>query len=272
MCLELGSIESFNQTVRGNCYPAALRRRPTHEVKFVMKIILAGPPKTGNVWVESILAIIYKLEILIPPKVPKETAQSLREFIEAGHFKDNAIFHQHFAPTEEFFEAAALAPCHLVTILRNPYDVFVSLYHYIQNFSQGFIRASGAGKSIIGLPIDDPRVLSFLKENFRTQLVLALDWLKCGRSLLLRYEDLHQDAFGQIKRLTDQIQPVEDQVIAAGIEASDAQKLRAKSPEHRKHIRSAKVGDWKNHLKDEHLKIIRDEYADLITALGYEVI
>jgi hypothetical protein len=38
-----------------------------------------------------------------------------------------------------------------------------------------------------------------------------------------------------------------------------------------KHVRTAKVGDSREKLNDEHLAIFRDKYADMIRTLGYEV-
>jgi hypothetical protein len=38
-----------------------------------------------------------------------------------------------------------------------------------------------------------------------------------------------------------------------------------------KHVRTATVGDSKNHLSEQHLKIFRERDSDLIRKLGYEV-
>jgi hypothetical protein len=37
------------------------------------------------------------------------------------------------------------------------------------------------------------------------------------------------------------------------------------------HVRSGTVGESKQHLTEAHLAVFRDQYADLIRALGYEV-
>jgi len=47
--------------------------------------------------------------------------------------------------------------------------------------------------------------------------------------------------------------------------------MRNMSQRMAKHVRSAKVGDSRGKLGDEHLKIFREQYGDLITALNYEV-
>lgn len=237
-----------------------------------MRLLLAGPPKTGNVWLENILAHVYGLTILKPPDVPATRDSDFEEFCGSGRFIDGSIFHQHFAPTERFFEIAESVNCRLLTAIRNPYDTFVSLYFYIQNFREDFIKAGDPGVAIINRPIDDPVVMDFLMHGFRPNLERARAWLRAERSIIVRYEDLHVDPFGETKRITNMIRPVSDDPIRDAIEASDASVLRKQNAGLAKHIRKAAVGDWRNHLNDQHLAIFRETHGDLIKSLGYTVI
>src|SRR3954453_1839028 len=107
-----------------------------------MRLLLAGPPKTGNVWIENILARIYGLRILEPPHVPSTSDDDFEEFCKQGKFADNTVFHQHFLPTPRFFKIAEDVNCRLLTAIRNPYDTFVSLYFYVQNFRAAFVEAN----------------------------------------------------------------------------------------------------------------------------------
>jgi hypothetical protein len=237
-----------------------------------MKIVIAGPPKTGNVWVENILAHAYGLTILKPPYIPSRSEEELEAFCEAGNFLDNSIFHQHFAPTDLFFEIASRAGCHLVTAIRDPYDTFVSLYFYIQRFREDFLRVGDPGAAIIDLAIDHPTVLDFLRHGFRANLESAQEWLSAGRSIVVRYEDLHADPVREIDRVTAQIQPIADDIVKAAINASDVNVLRNKNEDLAKHIRVGKAGDWRNYLTDEHLHIFREYHRDIIEYLGYCVV
>ena len=236
-----------------------------------MRILLAGSAKTGNVWVENILSLIYDLKVLVPPFIPERNYQSYIDFIEQGLFEDNSIFHQHFDYSTELCEASNALPCHIITVIRNPYDVFVSLYYYIQNFSSSFITANHAGSMAIGKPIDHPDVLRFLEENFRNQLMRSISWMQSGRALIVRYEDVHRDALDTIRKLTENIENVEDSTILKSIELCTASRMRTRGEWMEKHIRSAVTGDWQNHLSKVHLDIFRSSHADLIESLGYEV-
>ena len=97
-----------------------------------MRILIAGPPKTGNVWLKCLLGSIYDLELLKKPEVPLRPDLNLfKEWVEQGGFRDGTIFHQHYRYSDEFCRAVEAVPAHLVTIIRNPYDAFVSGYFTI---------------------------------------------------------------------------------------------------------------------------------------------
>lgn len=234
--------------------------------------MLAGPPKTGNVWVKHMLLSIYGLKRLPKEAEPTETVESFRNFVDAGLFEEGSIFHQHFRYSAELCDLADAVPCHLVTVIRNPYDTFVSFYHYIQRFSDIFSAADTTDAKVIGKPIDDPDVLELLKGTFGYHLVLANEWVNSGRSNIVRYEALHADPQREIRQLTDKIEPVADARIAAAIRNTQADKMRKRNDFLAKHIRSASVDDWKNHLSEPHLEVFRTHHAGLVQGLGYEVL
>jgi hypothetical protein len=246
---------------------------PKPDESTELRIILAGPPKTGNVWVESILAKLYDLEILKGDDIPEKEVEYLRRFVKEGSFRASTIFHQHYRPTDELFEVLESVACTIVAVLRNPYDTFVSLYYYIQNFSQSFVGGGGPGTEIIGKPIDHPDVFRYLRDPFRWNLLVMSEWAEASdRAILVRYEDLHREAFSTVKLVVDRIAPASDIRIRLAIEASRADRLRSKNKHLAKHIRSATVGDWRNHLNEAHLDVFRNQHADLIKRMGYEVV
>lgn len=236
-----------------------------------MRIVIAGPPKTGNVWIENILSCIYGLRILWPPDVPTNDPASFRTFVEEDQFLDQSIFHQHFLPTQAFFDIADSIDFHIVTIIRHPYDTFLSLYNYVQNFSDVFISSRDIAVIMFNKPIEHPHVMLFLEHGFRMNIYQAHEWIKTGRSNVVRYEDMHEDSFRTVKALTEKISPVENEVIAAAIEASVADVMRKRDEYTAKHISGARVGGWREQFTPKHLKIFRERHAPMIEALGYEV-
>lgn len=236
-----------------------------------MRIIVAGPPKTGNVWIKALLARTYQLTILSPPDIPRNIYE-LALWVAEDRFPPDSIFHQHFYPSEILFATCSQVRCHLVTILRNPYDTFVSLYHYIQRFSESYLEADDPGSKLIGKPIDHPDVLSYLEQDFRKNLQNAAAWLASGKTSLVWYERLHSDTLGEFRRLTARIRPVEDAVLTAAVGACTSEAMKKENELMAKHIRSAKVGDWRDHLGPAHLNIFRTAHSALIRRLGYQVV
>lgn len=235
-----------------------------------MRIVLAGPPKTGNVWLENILALAYDLEIL---QVVPQDEVAFDKFCRSGAFGDGAIFHQHFSPIEEYLSAAEAIGCETVTVIRNPYDTFVSVFFYVQNFPEAFRAANEPETQLIGRDINDPIALQFLEEGFARNLEQAEQWIASGRSKVVRYEELHFRPVRTLDRLADELgRPLLGTDIARAVVASRASVMRNRDQTMQKHIRAATVGDWMNHLGDAHLAIFREKHAALIRALGYDVL
>jgi hypothetical protein len=107
--------------------------------------------------------------------------------------------------------------------------------------------------------------------GFRNNMRRAKEWMESGRTLVVRYERLHSDPIAELRSVTDKIQPVPDERIAAALEACSAENMRKLGGGKSKHVRTAKVGDSREKLNEEHLAVFRERYGDMIRALGYEV-
>jgi len=259
-----------------------------------MRIIVAGPPKTGNIWIKCLLSQVYNLEVLYRPP---QTDVAFNRAVQDGWFPDGSIFHQHFAPTPLFLETTSTLNCTLVTIIRNPYDAFVSLYYFVQNFPKQFApnatqwlpkplrnyfvrnfpkrfaRAYNPLHRIYGKPIDHPEVLAFIRDTsggYGIHLLSAKNWLESGRSIILRYEDLKAAPARALGEVAAQIQAVDESALQSAVETCGAENMRKIFKRYRKHIREGKVGDWRNHLTAAHLEALKT-HALWIEALGYEV-
>jgi Sulfotransferase domain len=238
-----------------------------------MRILIASPPKTGNVWLKCLLGSIYDLEWLKGAEVPSRPELDLfEEWVEQGGFRDGTIFHQHYHYSDEFCSLVEAVPAHLVTIIRDPYDAFVSTYFTIQQRAAAGKLGSSKTSFLAGKTLDHPDVITFLKRGgYRKNLFRAADWLHSGRAVVLRYEELLRDPFGSLTKATDQIAPVAPERIRRAVETCSAENMRQRGAGMAKHVRTATVGDSKNYLGEEHLAIFRELYADLIWRLGYEV-
>jgi hypothetical protein len=243
----------------------------TRETDFV-RILIAAPAKAGNMWLKCLLGAIYELEWIKHGEVPERPqVDELRAWLARGGFRDGTIFHQHFDYSDEFCDVVAAVPAHLVTIIRDPYDMFVSSYFTMQQHIGTGKRTGPRADALMGKPLDHPEVLAFLRaDGYRPNLVKAHEWLHSGRAVVLRYEELHRDPHEALRRATEQVTPVPPDRIARAVEQCSAERMRQRSRGMAKHVRAATVGDSRNHLTSEHLTIFRERYADLIRALGYE--
>src|SRR5918994_409106 len=155
-----------------------------------LRIVIVGPPKTGNMWLKCLLGHAYGLRWLRPFEVPERAdLPSLTSWLEAGLFPDGTIFHQHYDFSPEIANALDDVPAHLVTIVRDPYDAFVSTYYTLQHHAAEQNRKERKFTELMGKPLDDPAVIEFLRSGrYRNNLEKARDWITSGRAVVLRYE------------------------------------------------------------------------------------
>jgi hypothetical protein len=143
-----------------------------------MRIVIAGPPKTGNVWLKCLLASIYELRALGPLRSPEApTLESFRWWVAQGLFHDGTVFHQHYDFSHELADVIAAVPAYTVTILRDPYDAFVSSFYTNQKHVDSEVpkrRTRRKASILMGKEIDHPDVLSWLRGGgFRNHLLKA---------------------------------------------------------------------------------------------------
>jgi hypothetical protein len=238
-----------------------------------VRIMIAGPPKAGNVWFKCLLGQIYDLRPLARHETPQRPQfHLLKAWLEGGHFPDGTIFHQHYDYKEELADLVEAVPAHMATIIRDPYDGFVSSYFTIQQHKDDGRRSGRRTDVMAGKSLSDPDVVGYLRNGgFRNNLRRAKEWLESGRSVVVRYEGLHADPIAELRTVTDAIQPVPEERIVAALATCSAENMRQMGGAKSQHVRAAKVGDSREKLTEEHLAVFREKYADMIQALGYEV-
>jgi len=238
-----------------------------------VRIIIAGPPKAGNVWLKCLLGQIYDLRPLSRNETPQRPQFNLlKTWLEEGKFPDGTIFHQHYDYKDELADLVEAVPAHLATIVRDPYDTFVSSYFTIQQHKDDGHRDGRRKDLMAGKSLSDPDVVEYLRNGgFRNNMRRAKEWLESGRSLVVRYERLHSAPIAELRGVTDKIEPVPDERIAAALETCSAENMRQMGGAKSQHVRAAKVGDSREKLNEGHLAVFREKYADMIRAIGYEV-
>lgn len=239
-----------------------------------MRIIVSAPPKSGNHWIGCLLSTIYELQWPTPGgQAATANPESLASFASAGGFPNGSMFHHHSRFHRNLCDVIDAIPAHHVTIVRDPYDVFVSMYYWEQErSSRGLGRDRPRPRHVMyGKPIDHADVLRFLADSFGQNIARALGWLQSGRAIPVRYEELHQDPVHALTRVTDRIESVTGERITAAIETCRADRMRQLDDKMAWHVRTAIVGDSRAKLSDIHFAVFRERHADLIRSLGYDV-
>jgi len=243
-----------------------------------MRIVISSPPKTGNEWLKCLLSTIYDLERIAGDQKAESRLKpsQIPAWIEAGGFKDGWIFHQHCRYSKRIVAAIAAAPAHSVTIIRDPYDQFVSMYYWVQTLADEDVAANNVRRAkprdvMIGKPLDDPAVIDFLATAYGRYLQNAINWVYSGKSVVFRYEELHRDPVAALTQGTDQIASISLEKIKSAIDTCSADNMRKLGPKMARHVRVATVGDSKQRLNEVHLSIFRERHQDLVRMLGYEV-
>jgi hypothetical protein len=238
-----------------------------------VRIVIAGPPKTGNMWLKCLLGRAYGLRWLRSFETPVSADfASLRTWLADGRFPDGTIFHQHYDFAPEIADALEAVPARLVTIVRDPYDAFVSTYYTLQQHAAEKNEKGRKFTELMGKSLDDPAIVEFLRRGgYANNLQKARDWARSGRAVVLRYEDLSRDPFAALQHATAQIAAVDDDRLQIAIDYCRADRMRQRTKGGNKHVRAATVGDSVQQLSLEHLDAFREAYADIITELGYPV-
>ena len=238
-----------------------------------MRIVIAGPPKTGNMWLKCLLGRAYGLRWLRNFETPERADyKALMSWLASNRFPDGTIFHQHYDFSSEVADALDAVPAHLVTIVRDPYDAFVSTYYTLQQHAAEENQKGRKFTELMGKPLDDPAVIEFLRRGgYRNNLEKARDWATSGRAVVLRYEDLSRDPLVELRRATAEIAPVADDSLETAIDYCRANRMRERTKGGSKHVRAAAVGDSVRQLVPDHLDAFREAYAEIIAELGYPV-
>ena len=238
-----------------------------------MRIVIAGPPKTGNMWLKCLLGRAYGLRWLRPFETPERPElASLLLWLAQDRFPEGTIFHQHYDYAPDVADAFAAVPAHIITIVRDPYDAFVSTYHTLQQHAQDDNRKGRKYTELMNRPLDDPAVIEFLRAGgYRNNLEKARDWATSGRATVLRYENLIADPSAALRRAAAALGPLSDDDLDVAIDYCSADRMRQRTKGGSKHVRAARVGDSVHQLTAEHLEAFREAYADLVMELGYAV-
>jgi len=228
------------------------------------RILLVTCPKTGNAWVKSLLSHTYR----IPQHDFSQNAEDLPNVIEnmtAG------VGNIHPWPSLSCYEKASKRGVKLLTIIRHPIRVFLSLFHQTRNKPNEAVYPET-------LMLEDGGQLGkgceeYLRDHFPLRLMISHGWQRLG-VYCVRYEDLHRNVTEELTALTNYIKPVSTERIYSAAQLSNFDMMFKLAVESEKsHFRKGQANISADELPENILRVFRDcdPYPLLFDALGYSL-
>src|SRR6476646_6052142 len=216
------------------------------------RILIAATEKTGNTWLKYLLGHIYDLPTSYISENFSET--------EADSLGNRWVTHQHFLPERSLLTWAARTQTHLLTMIRHPADILVSLYHYCCNYPDHYkedvaVAAALAAdteerRATADLPhhVVDGELLRLLQGRIMCDVNISISWMRTGRASVVRYEDLRVDPLKTLSALAESIAPASRDRIVQAIDACDIKVLRDNYAIDSRFFRRALIGEWRSAL------------------------
>lgn len=235
------------------------------------RIAILSTPKTGNVWMTSLLREAYGVPLQpIDPilrTLPVDVLES---------YGDDWIVYAHVYPDGRALDWLRTNGVHVLTTVRHPCDVLVSLRHFVtwnpDNESDP-ARAMLADGDAFG-----EASAGYVREHFANVLGISMSWSRLG-ALTVRYEDMIANPAHCLGRIAERVGPLPEATIRKAVLLSQFKRMRAGvDPNHglqpwrARHFREGRAGGWREALGDgpvvETMRS-REPFISLFQALGY---
>ncbi len=226
-----------------------------------LKILILSTPKTGNTWLMSLLAAIYDL--------PKLGLVCPFDRDQASKMGPRWIAFHHFLPDAELVDWIREERPFVLTTVRHPGDVLVSLYHHLRGFTQDAVDL-GAMRDMLHQPFERREIYPPARHTFREELDCSIAWKRTGLTRVVRYEDLRRRTRSVLLELTAWLGAVPEERIAQAMERCDIGLMRGLAGKHSGFFRSGEAGGWRAVLSAEMLEdFAREPYRSQFEELGY---
>jgi len=236
-----------------NCF----RADPSH-----LRILVISTPKTGNMWVRSLLHYAYGIPVVEIP--PDWNPASI------GDLGPSWVGHQHFIPTEELVRTLMDERVSVVTTIRHPGDTLVSYIHYLS-----WWKAAEGDAAYELLMADHGQIGAnteeFVRRYFAGIYVRSKSWAELGAHTL-RYEDLAADPMTRLRDLTHRIAPVHEDKLRRSVLLCRADIFRTSGALDPRHVRAATTHQWVRELPPPIISYLKtaEPYLGMCQQFGYD--
>lgn len=224
-----------------------------------MRIAVVSSPRSGNTWIRSMLGDCLN--------VPQYAAHNYLEF---PILPEDCIIQIHWYREPNFQKFLIDNGFKVIVISRHPFDILVSLAHFIQYEPLTSRWLEGNAEIPEKLSGKSPASAEFLEyalswgaENL---LSVTYQWWHDQNSIRLRYEDFIRDPVNEMTKLINIFDGRVGQLDKV-IEENDLEKFR-RTPNN--HGWQGREGVWKDLVPDKFGDIIYQKYELLFKTLYYE--
>jgi hypothetical protein len=227
-----------------------------------LRILISSSPKTGNTWLLNLLVAMYDLpQMGLKSPFDEEHADSLGE---------RWVAFQHVLPQAQVLEWIAARGVLLLTTVRHPGDVLISLYHHLHAFEQA-TENQDVLREMLHVPFERNLIEPPGVGTFADELAISIAWLRAG-SRMVRYENLWRDPGAELEDLAGAIGPVTRERIDRAVEKCDIELMRGLAGRFGGFFRSGQVGGWRSRLSPETVADLSNEpYRSQTAELGYSL-
>lgn len=230
-----------------------------------IRLAIVSTPRTGNCWLRHMLAQMLELQEIIvhlPSEVPWHD------------LLPRAIVQLHWLPDQAFTSLLEEHGFRVVVNCRHPLDVLVSILAFSQH--------DESTRRWLGGAEEDERVIqgaSPLSEAFlhyargpraASLLSVSHSWWTIPGVIRVRYEDLMNDAAGQLERILAKldVEPCKSPADVADHSTPDL--MRNQNVHMLYHVWQAQSGLWKRFITPERARRICESHAKTLITLGYD--
>lgn len=245
-----------------------------------MIVLSAGLPKSGSAWYfnltndllvaaghQDVRAVRqrYHLHSVIKYATCQiDSASRLaKPLILVPHFLGNTfVIKTHAAPTGQVRALISAGIAEATYIYRDPRDAAVSAFEHGCR-----LREEGKTHSFAKLDTMEAAI-----RNVQRHLEAWDAWVKYGRALMVRYEDLLADPVEELERLADYLAldvptRVLPQIATTYQPANLPQIIKEKG---RLHFHKGITGRFREIMTGKHLDLCRQQFGDYLTRMGYD--
>lgn len=185
------------------------------------------------------------------------------------------ICHQHYLPKRGLLSWAEANEATFVRVVRHPADVLISLWHHSRQVrprrGNSPARAGSLSQLSAGEDINSPATVHFVQRDFPAHLNLSIAWSYIPGVATLRYEDLWNEPFEALSRLTDAIEPRSAETLKLSLCANEFGLLQSTIDPDKELVRKGGTGGWVRILSPEIKRLLAcsEPYPTQFASLGY---